>query len=901
MFDAVICRPTQLRQAALALSCCQRGRLVPLIVLEPPPVSEERYRQLYEQYLVARNARDDMANRIRASGQPFDPVAAHKLSKATDMAAGVLTPFRSWWKQNRQAARFLEQLHPKRLLALCRPPLEEAHPIHPIPVSRITDTRSDLLPSTAHVEFVLPATEAGGTPPAGCRVFSSLAELATTCWALAHPGVSFPATCVPVADDQVASYLEGLHQALDAGMPLLPDAGPGAVPVPSPTSPVAPTEAVLVEAVDEAWLLVGVLQAHARRSRLVVYPRPNRDTVDRALRGMRELVESLAERSKRSARRPKPGPVLGRALDNLHAHKLREIEDAVSSLVPDRVFASIGSLPLTAYTDGIPYTFARHHEFDWREKSIGHVTPDATLVVLHELTGVSSDDAVGFHLVFDTGAFGTPETRDVVKALEFRASSTLVLRDFAATGLALIHLTQELPVDVVFFNTHGSDQGIAMKDADLPAFKLVQRVDLSSRPIVFNNSCLSWVSVGREFLRIGARAYVGSLWSIDSADAAKVAAVVLRRMVREGQPVCRALLDTGAGIGTERAYITIGTCTTGLPQQPAYLGRERKWLLLLLEKLFSAAQRWVRDRRGVRSPVDFVGPLEDALLAEADRLGEAFDQGWPAPSLERVQVWIQQLQYLGMMAQRRPKAAGARLDLIERARRSLDALDGPGVEESRAELFKVAGELLAALGRYPGALELLEGSLASDGCSRTLRGGTLLSYSDVLKVLGRIEDALGAAEQARELFDAPQPTPADRWHQLLALGRVAQASNRLGRHTQALLSARHGLALASQLDNTVEIALFKCDEAKALLGLRRFPDALEAAQEAARLAGRAYDDSQELEAMEVTVRVLVEMGDFEGALGGAMRGLARARAQGDQYRDQNFQRIIEFIESAPPG
>src|SRR5207302_5367167 len=153
---------------------------------------------------------------------------------------------------------------------------------------------------------------------------------------------------------------------------------------------------------------------------------------------------------------------------------------------------------------------------DWPQKAIGHVAGDASLLVLTELCRASADAAVGFSVIFDPGFFQTSETKDVLAVLGKRSSYPLVLQDAAGSSLALQLLGPSLPLDVVFFNTHGSDKGIILRDGELPAFKLQHRVALASRPFVFNNSCLSWIGVGREFVRVGARGYVGTPWAVEA-------------------------------------------------------------------------------------------------------------------------------------------------------------------------------------------------------------------------------------------------------------------------------------------------------------------------------------------------------------------------------------------------
>ena len=65
-----------------------------------------------------------------------------------------------------------------------------------------------------------------------------------------------------------------------------------------------------------------------------------------------------------------------------------------------------------------------------------------------------------------------------------------------------MYFAQVLPLELVFFNTHGQDDGIVLGDGPpLYNYNLVQWVSFQSYPLIINNSCLSWIGVGREFLR----------------------------------------------------------------------------------------------------------------------------------------------------------------------------------------------------------------------------------------------------------------------------------------------------------------------------------------------------------------------------------------------------------------
>ncbi|HEX3761176.1 MAG TPA: hypothetical protein VHW23_20920 [Kofleriaceae bacterium] len=241
-----------------------------------------------------------------------------------------------------------------------------------------------------------------------------------------------------------------------------------------------------------------------------------------------------------------------------HAAALSEIVAAVSAAVTDDAVRDVGQLPLTAFTTGLPYSFVCKLGADWADKPIGHVAEDASLLVMSELfQRARRRPPLGFNLVFDPGFFRTKETEVVEGVLRQHHAHSLVLKGDAASLGALTVLPATLPAENIFFNTHGSDSAILLTDISLAAHLIVQWIDLYSSPFVFNNSCLSWVGVGREFVRVGARGYVGTLWSVDASAAADFAEAAMARAVN-GEPYAHALCQTGVAASTSRAYLYVG-------------------------------------------------------------------------------------------------------------------------------------------------------------------------------------------------------------------------------------------------------------------------------------------------------------------------------------------------------
>ena len=95
--DTVIfCRPEQLPEAAVVLSCCPADRFTPLIVMERSPISDDEYRIRYEAYVEARDRRDAIVAGPLARQEALVNLAAvEAANREVDTKAEALTPYRS--------------------------------------------------------------------------------------------------------------------------------------------------------------------------------------------------------------------------------------------------------------------------------------------------------------------------------------------------------------------------------------------------------------------------------------------------------------------------------------------------------------------------------------------------------------------------------------------------------------------------------------------------------------------------------------------------------------------------------------------------------------------------------------------------------------------------------------
>ena len=894
----MFCRPEQVREAAVALSCCPADRFTPLVVMERSPISDDEYRTCYDSYVEARDRRDGLVGGPLARQEALGNLAAVQAATLeVDTKAEALTPYRSWWRHQLFIRDLLRSLGPRLAVFLFEPASHELGLIEAVPMSRIGEERTPLLPEGLKCVHVLagagPADEA-----AGRYFYGSLSELTDTAWRACGRAGQPPGNTVGVAAADPVGFFAGLSRALKRGVPLRARADDAPAPGDQNDdegSETTPAEAVLIELSADATKLLGVQYAHHRRAKLVMYPEPHAARVEAA----RAAVEARQDQRQKEA--PAEVKRFGLAAlreyifgDPTIAETIRQLEQSVSQSVPDWVVAAVGDLDLTVFTTGIPYNFVKSKGADWANKAIGHIAGDPSLLILTELCGRPIDSEVSFSLIFDPGYFQTSETQTVLATLQKRSSYPLVLSGLAGSSMSLLHVGPTLPLDLLFFNTHGSDKAILLADGPLPAFKLLQRQTLPSRPFVFNSSCLSWVGVGREFIRIGARGYAGTLWSVDAEVAASYAGIVLDRITRQGWPVSRAMRNTGVASSTERAYIYIGTCRARLDDTKLERADAEQHRLLSAATALLTSAAASLARGGGRNSVRLITEPENQFWREAEKLLAEHDRRWPEPTADRVEAAIQHLLVLSYMAERWPDEVRTRRHVQENAETTLNglSLDTKTRHEQLANVVRFGARLLLNLTEIEPAIVQYQRAMeaAEQIPSAELAGEIALELCDAPRMRWENEEALALATKADADFATVSPTHSSR---LGSLGRMAQISSALRQYEVALNRAREGFKLATTLDNLKERAEFKGDEARILLKLERFDEALTEARTFLDLSRRAHDEGRELSAYGVITMALIGKRDFTEALKYAQTGLDHARAGAFAVSTGDF--LMDFV------
>lgn len=789
--------------------------------------------------------------------------------RATEVLRQLVAPYRSWTKRNELVSSLLAGLGVQRAVFLDDFAPEELNAADPAIAAQWHRYQAGLL-GEAHV-----------ADQAGSRMFDSvpeqirlpctdLTQLTSRAWNLLRDPGGTPERVIEVPAGDPSVYVEALFTALRTGAALRAVEHPAVEPEAafSAANPDA-DEAVLVENTGSADSLLGAIYAHHRAARLVITPRPDLTPVQWAIAEHQRRISSAARSvSEEEARGPAFLDALWRVMVVGGRNPFAELESAVATQVPPATIAAVGGRRLTAFTTGIPYAFVRTDTADWSRKPIGHVATDAILIILNELYGaVAPQSAAAFSLVFDPGFFRVSETKDVMRAIGAHLTHPILLSERDTLQDALVQLPKELPVELVFFNTHGSDDSIVLGDIELPSSLIPQWLTLKHRPIIFNNSCQSWTGVGSEFIRVGARGYIGTLWSIPSKPAADFARVVVDRLTAQEMPACEAIVGTGLRAGIERSYLYVGTVA-------GRLDHRRDHAVTGAETALAACA--ILDDAAGRKPSKLSRVLHREMTALRRTVEGTPQERTPA----YVDVLLTELRMLTWHESHPAGGWATEDELIARIEGSLNRLDLPPEEAKPrwADRFHATGMLHNQRHEWTVAL-------ADFGRSAGY-GEFCRNRASVLHHMATIHMQLGDWEQAQSLAHASHDLckeQRDRDGTMRAMGLLGQLSKRLERYDEAMTYAEEGHALAVKLQDRGEQSAFKLDQSTLHLLQGETDAAIAAATRALELSRLDHDQRKELTALGRLGSCHRIKGDLAAAERYAVQGLAQARRIGDSY------------------
>lgn len=900
----VICRPEQMREAAIALAAIPDKRFVPLMVLQPPPMKLAELRQLFSDF-------HPRVDRVLGEMGAFGLAEfSGKTSEEKDafMADWALRrelqqrmhPYRSWAKRNSMLHKALRDFSINKAICLFEPtPQDLALAGIEYALEKAPPDSEDLsgIPSLLDdVEQVILAS---------CVKQQGLDAVFDEC-ARIHAGLTRPV--LEVADDP-ASVLVGLCEARSTGHTLR--IKPGATHDPGLTRSYGTATAqhvVAVEVEDDARALTASLFAAHLHTQLLTLPKPDLTDVDHTLR---DLQQAVVEHARDSTWLSHLSATVHQYLTgDRRPALLQELEKQVTRCVPPTFIHAVGGHALTVFGSGLPYGFVKLGRTNWSSKHIGHVIADPDLIIISELHNTGAiDPIVSFNLIIDPGFFQCSETDVVAEALQARPAKSLVLRKDAQIANLLPRLIGTVPLDFIFFNTHGSDDAIMLGFYPLQHYQITQWFEFDQRPLIFNNSCLSWTGVGRDFVRIGARGYIGTLWSVGAQDAATLAEQAMARMIHTGEPVCSAILPSAkVDPFTSRAYVFVGTAdaTFAMDREEQLSEDDPIRLIAVMQNLLvllNVTRRQMNANEADAFTSHTYGEfkvLREGLMAR----GEAYLKSVIADSmLAEIEMHIDKDDVLHA-------TPNDRLALVDRCRQIVQ--EAPLSEADRdhrlARLLFHRADINRLRGHFAEADDDAKHSMDVDQKQGESGRSALQVRIQIAIDNGRIDDALSLAKQAQskqadtdngndiDIDNEPQ-RKSKQIYELMTLGRLCQIMKRQPDHLdEGIELAKKGVQIATDIDNLAEVATFELDLAQLHLQKGQVQLAIDAAQRSLTTSRRGQNAIGELGAYGTLGQCHAQLGHLAQARTYALRGLERAQQLNEPRRVAAFLNDLANIE-----
>lgn len=883
----VVCRRNQVREASIVLSCVAGAGMPMLLVLDDPPATFDTYAALHARFETLRQETQaarhgETGFRNLAGTASLDDAAQLALLQRQREARAQLAPYRSWLKRSHLLGQMLRQMKPQRLVYLFAPHHDLLHPwsAHAQPAEA---GAAGLIPEVAERWALVPAgMDWPAGLPAEVRHYSGLQSLYDTARAIWCSNLGAHDYAAVAAQGSAGCYAVALVEALHRGVPLRPLEGlvqtiEQACLSAHAMHP-ATDLAVLVEDRPDALCLLAALHAWQRCGRIVAVPPPDQRAVAQAIEAVHRAVNNDALARLRMVSLQSPQQAQPETL-----RRIAELEAAVSAHVDPWVLRAVGDRALSAFTQGTPYTFVHRDGVLWHRKAIGHLAADADLLVYGELLG---EQAAGrpyaMNLVFDPGEFHRNEAAEVVQHLAEKGTHTLSLWGDEASRDALLQIGNQAPLDTVFFITHGSDNAIQLGGELFQRTDIPQWLTLDSRPVIFNNSCQSWTGVGQEFVRAGARAYIGTLWAVQS-EAAIARAVAAMPAMAEGLALAEALRAPESADPSQRAYIVVGTATVRRPggraEPPAGLaGYAEEGACAMLEVL-----------RGLRTDRAHLRALWQRLWREYRQMTQLLESAGGGPD-ELARVLPRELALMSPGDRDGPAPAAEVSVLYRRCLHALEAAHLTDAErQSRlSQLHEDAADQLAAAGDLEAALQATADGIAAAQAGQASPANLMRARSDILKPLGRWKEAIESAKASLDYSRAHD----ERQGALGSLGRLAQLYKRTGDIEAALRACDEGITQARVLREKSEEAAFHLDRGNLLA--RTAPEqAHEAALQAERLWAGEGDYEAALAAHGLIGQCKLLLGRHAQAREHIQLTIAEARRLGNRRRE-----MLLFIDLA---
>jgi len=531
-----------------------------------------------------------------------------------------LMPYMSWTRRLRNYAQLIQDLDFDLVACLFQPDLHYINGIREMEMHWNSDKLRNILESPDTLIFLNHSNSdaSNGTIRHGARSnirhYKSLLDLFSQANDAARRVADVPV--IEVLEEDHRGFVMGMVRSLEEHASIrpivaspFPDRGFEQIDTfgPSDTS-----QAVLVEDTGGAEMLHAAIYAHINRAKLIISNQPSaaevintivaheREETDRQKEARTihrhpwrvEEIKSLSPEQQAGLEESRE--YLGDKFISIQTKRLdfnsgiealhrflgkgprrtfiSQLEHLAAKQIKSQVIAEVGSRDLTAFTVGFPYRLVH----GWHSKAIGHVMGEWGLPVYRELTAFPeiNEFSTQYRLtvVYDPGYFSeTRETDEVIRALKNANCAVLLAARELASWMVINLIGSQpvpVPIDLIHLNTHG-DWNATVFEGGVPftSGEISRWFHYVSAPLIFNNSCRSWLSMAAAFMESGARGYLGTMWSIPSRTAAIAASDILGRILNEDLAAASSIATTDPD-ARERIYIFMGTVNTRLSERP---------------------------------------------------------------------------------------------------------------------------------------------------------------------------------------------------------------------------------------------------------------------------------------------------------------------------------------------
>lgn len=319
------------------------------------------------------------------------------------------------------------------------------------------------------------------------------------------------------------------------------------------------------------------------------------------------------------------------------SRRVEALTAAATAAVPEPLRRP-SAATITVFTAHLPLHLTRYDDATrWVDRfRVAHLPGDTASILVPRHVTPPTAGRTPMSVVFDAlSELTETESGAVAEALGQSLATPVLLSGPAATAAVLDGVLNRLDAELVLIIAHGRNDWIEDVDGHETTADTIAGWRLPGRPLIFNNSCSSWLSTGPAFVAAGARSYIGTLWPIASAPASAVARDVAAGLI--GGPAIAEVLHDAiratavADPETALAYFLVGMPDEAFRGAPPLDDDERTSALLSdMRQLFDVLDAFAGNGRGDLA-VQLLPSVVDGFRHRFVGLATTVDPAMPLP------------------------------------------------------------------------------------------------------------------------------------------------------------------------------------------------------------------------------------------------------------------------------